>query len=63
MSRVLLYLSNGMKVEGKYDEGDWDGIYDDWMKGGIMGFQNCCVRGKDVVLMVYATQRDENANL
>jgi hypothetical protein len=53
MKHVLLYLSNGKKIKGLYDEGDFDGIYEDWDKGDMMGFHNCCVKGTEVIGMEY----------
>lgn len=53
MEKVLLILSNGKKVGGYYDEGDFDGIYKDWENGEVMAFLNCCVKGTEVIGMEY----------
>jgi len=57
MSYVTLWLSNGKKIDGHYDEGDFDGLFEDWDEDRIMGFSNCCVRGKDVVLIEYHEEK------
>lgn len=53
MNSVTLVLSNGKKIKGHYDEGDFDGIYEDWEKDRVMGFLNCCVKGNEVIGMEY----------
>lgn len=53
MEKVLLILSNGKKLWGSYDKDDFDGIYDDWEKGEVMAFLNCCVKGTEVIGMEY----------
>jgi hypothetical protein len=59
---VTLWLSNGKRIKGEYFAEDFDGIYEDWEKGQVMAFLNCCVRGKDVIGMEYVeTPEDDGA--
>jgi hypothetical protein len=59
MNYVTLWLSSGNKIRVGYYDKDFESIYEDWEKGEVMAFQNCCVRGKDVIAIEYIGEGSE----
>lgn len=58
--KVRLHLSTGGVFVAIYDDDEYESIYDDWSHGGdsVLGFVNCCVRAKDVILIEYVQEED-----
>ncbi len=54
MGSVKIHLMNGGTFDAKYADEEYDSIYESWMKGDMMAFENCCVHGDEVMLIEYA---------
>lgn len=59
MVEVKLQLRNGNVIVAKCPDDEYDSIYAAWTENRIMAFDNCVVKGLDVMAIQYGEDEGE----